>query len=118
MLMGIGAALQISLGFFLDRGNSWLRDVHASIGFLGVALVAAGLWGAWRRKAKGPALYSSALMLVLVAVQAYLGVALLGGVEPGALLGHEVNAFLILAVGALGGALVRRESDVRNRAGG
>ncbi|MCS7145558.1 MAG: hypothetical protein RMJ28_03540 [Nitrososphaerota archaeon] len=114
-LLGLGLLVQIILGE-LGLTTRALRDIHATIGLAGLVLTAVALRLSSRSRLS---LAYLAALLAMVAVQAALGLILYGiiFVDVGLFLlveeVHRYNAYLMLAVGLIGGvavAVTRRRS--------
>jgi len=108
-LLAVGVVVQLAMGEMGLLESRALRDIHATIGIAGVALALLALRAVRGRLA--PLLYASAL-LILVVIQAGLGLALYGVIRVGGELhevveqAHRLNAYAILAAGLVGGIVV------------
>ncbi|MEM1610680.1 MAG: hypothetical protein QXQ57_03415 [Sulfolobales archaeon] len=71
MLVGIGVIFQIVLGLYVER-LYYLRDIHASIGILGLILVAYLTYNSFKRGSTGLRI-ASAITLLITLVQVSLG---------------------------------------------
>ncbi|GBC70663.1 hypothetical protein HRbin02_00431 [Candidatus Calditenuaceae archaeon HR02] len=115
-LLAVGLLVQIVMG---ESGLAArvLREIHAAIGLAGLVLTAYALWASRGRRAS---LSYLAVLLILVLVQAILGLILFGlfrvdlGLFELVETIHRYNAYLMLVVGLVGGIVV---AMVRRRAG-
>ncbi|MEM0381189.1 MAG: hypothetical protein QW059_02435 [Nitrososphaerota archaeon] len=110
VLLALGVFVQILIGESGLAGGV-LRDIHATIGLIGLALTAYAI--AAPRGGRPLRIYVSVLFL-LVILQAILGLILYGifytDLELFELVEviHRYNAYLMLVVGLVGGVLVGR----------
>ncbi len=107
-LLAVGLLVQILLGE-MGLAVRALRDMHAAIGLAGVVLTAYALRASRGRRAS---ILYLAILLILVLVQAILGLILFGifwvDLELFELVEmiHRYNAYLMLVVGLVGGIVV------------
>ncbi len=104
-LILIGVIVQIILGFQVSAGADELVGAHMLIGVIGLVLVLVLTAVAFRSKTS--TIYSKVIMIILtlaVLGQIGLGLQLLNGADALAL-SHQANAFIILGLSLLVGAV-------------
>jgi len=108
MLVGVGVVVQIALGLSLER-LYYLRDLHASIGIVGLALIAYLFYASLKG---GSALLKvmSLITLIIAAAQALLGLHLYFAPSISLSNTHLGVAIALLVVIAITGAISARSS--------
>jgi hypothetical protein len=107
-LVLFGVVIQIVLGFQVSAGADDLIGAHLLIGVIGLVLVVALTALAFRGKS-APS-YAKIIMIILILVvlaQVGLGFQLLSGTDALAI-SHEANAFVILILSLLMGAVTMK----------
>jgi heme A synthase len=107
-LVLFGVVIQIVLGFQISAGADDLIGAHLLIGVIGLVLVVALTALAFRGKS-APS-YAKIIMIILILVvlaQVGLGFQLLSGTDALAI-SHEANAFVILILSLLMGAVTMK----------
>jgi len=112
-LVLFGVVIQIILGFQISAGADELIGTHLLIGIIGLILVLALTALAFRGKSTPS--YAKIIMTILtliVLVQVGIGFQLLNGADA-LTLSHEANAFVILILSLLMGAVTMKAAKKR-----